>query len=81
MVSSDWASQAHNQQGYSAAQLKVVSQEIAQHLQTGGKHVKTARKHKCKDGVTRVLYKKGDSFFVKKKSQKTGKISFCKVKA
>lgn len=42
--------------------------------------VKTARSHKCKDGVVRKLYKKGENFFVKMKSKETGKFIFKKVK-
>lgn len=37
MVASDWMAQAHNTTEYSAADLKRVSQEIAQQLQAGGK--------------------------------------------
>lgn len=53
--------------------------------ESGGKakkkmdHVKTTQSFKCKDGVERVLYKKGDSMYVKKKSAKTGKMTFSKV--
>jgi hypothetical protein len=43
-------------------------------------HVKTTQKLTCKDGIERVLYKKGDSMYVKKKSTKTGKMTFNKVK-
>lgn len=39
MVSSDWASQAHNQTQYSANELKALSYEIQQGLQAGGKKV------------------------------------------
>lgn len=39
MVSSDWASQAHNQTHYSANELKALSYEIQQGLQAGGKKV------------------------------------------
>lgn len=42
--------------------------------------VKTARTHKCKDGIVRRLYKRGVDFFVKRKSEKTGKMSYRKVK-
>jgi len=43
--------------------------------------IKTARSHKCKDGVVRKLYKKGENFFVKMKSKETGKFTYRKVKA
>ena len=43
--------------------------------------VKTARSHKCKDGVVRKLYKKGENLFVKMKSKETGKFTYRKVKA
>jgi hypothetical protein len=42
--------------------------------------VKTSRTYKGKDGVTRVLYKRGLDFYVKKKSEKTGKFTYRKVK-
>jgi hypothetical protein len=42
--------------------------------------VKTGRTYKGKDGVERVLYKKGVDFYVKKKSEKTGKFGYRKVK-
>ena len=42
--------------------------------------VKTSQSHKCKDGVTRKLYKKGENFFVKMKSKITGKFNYKKIK-
>jgi hypothetical protein len=42
--------------------------------------VKTSRTYKGKDGVERVLYKRGVDFYVKKKSEKTGKFTYRKVK-
>jgi hypothetical protein len=44
------------------------------------KPVKTSRTYKGKDGVTRVLYKRDQEFYVKKKSEKTGKFTYRKVK-
>ena len=42
--------------------------------------VKTNRTYKGRDGVERKLYKKGTDFYVKKKSEKTGKFTYRKVK-
>lgn len=53
----------------------------------GGKSVKksspvsTGRTYKCKDGVTRKLYRRGDEMCVKMKSKVTGKMVYKKVKA
>ena len=44
-----------------------------------GSPVKTSRTYKGKDGVTRVLYKRGVDFYVKKRSEKTGKFGYRKV--
>lgn len=44
-------------------------------------YVKTNRKYKGKDGVEKILYKKNDIFYIKKKSVKTGKMIYHKVKA
>lgn len=50
-------------------------------LSQGGKSLpkKTNKKHKCTDGVERVLYKQGSDFFVKKKA-KNGTMKFYRVK-
>jgi hypothetical protein len=50
-------------------------------LSQGGKSLpqKTNRKHKCTDGVERVVYKQGNDHFVKRKSS-NGKMKFYRVK-
>jgi hypothetical protein len=50
-------------------------------LSQGGKSLpkKTNIKHKCNDGVERVVYKQGNDHFVKRKSS-NGKMKFYKVK-
>lgn len=50
-------------------------------LSKGGKSLpkKTNIKHKCNDGVERVVYKQGNDHFVKRKSS-NGKMKFYKVK-
>lgn len=53
----------------------------ASQKQSNAKHEKTAQKYKGKDGVERVLYRKGETMYVKKKSSKTGKMVFTRVKA
>lgn len=42
--------------------------------------VKTGRTYKGMDGVERVVYMKNGEFYVKKKSEKTGKFTYRKVK-
>jgi hypothetical protein len=57
-------------------------------INTGGKksvkkqpiYVKINISHKCKDGIERVLYQKGENFYVKVKSKVTGKFVFKKTK-
>lgn len=59
MVSSDWASQAHNQKYYSASELTKVSQEISDSLQDGGKKKSTKKATKKRvevKGKKRVVY-------------------------
>lgn len=46
--------------------------------QTGGRFVKLDFKHMCKDGIERVVYKKGKSCFVKCR-QKSGKYEYVKI--
>jgi hypothetical protein len=41
---------------------------------------KTNQKHKCNDGISRTVYKKNESYYVKRKSPKTGKLVYRKVK-
>jgi len=50
-------------------------------LSQGGKSLpkKINIKHKCSDGVERVVYKQGNDHFVKRKSS-NGKMKFYKVK-
>jgi hypothetical protein len=43
-------------------------------------YVKISRKYKGKDGIERVMYQKGKSMYVKKKSADTGKMVYTKVK-
>jgi len=43
------------------------------------KPTKTARKYKTKDGITRVLYEKGNNYYIRKKN-KDGKFVFRKIK-
>lgn len=42
-------------------------------------YVKVARKYRDKEGKERVLYKKGANYYVKRKSEKTGKFTYRKV--
>lgn len=48
---------------------------------TASKYVKTAREYKDKCGIVRRVYECKGSFYVKKRSAKTGKFSFYKVKS
>lgn len=60
---------------------KGTSKQGGGQIQSSTSYVKTNKKHKSKDNIERVLYKKGDSMYVKKKSAKTGKMVYTKVKA
>ena len=42
-------------------------------------HINTGKKHTCKDGIERVLYQKGENFYVRVKSKVSGKFVFKKT--